>query len=302
MDTFEMDWEDDIDVATCDHEYSSSSSGSVSSVKTSGTFGNVVREKPEKLRTSYDSTFSASPTWSGASSQLSSPVLRREQRLKTSYYDIDGDCDSSSDSEFSDDEHFDPSDASIEAIIQSYLRTAPEIDSAVRIRKVILDIFELIQSHHPPLFNREENSGQSDCVPLDIEIEICTALLLHSAPVSNLKTYCEDHLLRLVTEKGSILSSGTTESHFDVWLEEHDSRLVYGWQIHAQIYRLMALRDALQPFLGPTSKSLDDGASLHVASAVRKRENFLNEVLKIPVDVLLKVDIVRNVLRPVEIG
>ncbi|EPE35647.1 hypothetical protein GLAREA_11347 [Glarea lozoyensis ATCC 20868] len=296
-----MDWDEDINIATRDREYSSSSAGSLASVKTSGTFGNVVREKPRELRASYDSTFSASPTWSGASSQLSSPVLSREERLKTSYYDIDDDCNSSSDLDFSEDEHADPSDASIEAIARSYLRTAPATDGAVGIRKVVLDIFELVQSQNSHLFDREENHVPSTCVPLDMEIEICTALLLHSSPSSNLEKYCEDHLVRIASGKGSIMSSGTTESHFDVWLEDENSHLVYGWQIHAQIYRLMALRDTLQIYLESTSKALD-GASLSVASAVQRREEFLNDVLKIPVEVLLKVEIVRNILRPVEIG
>jgi hypothetical protein len=302
MDTFQMDWEDADDIATYDYEYSSPSPDSTSSVRTSRTFGNLAPQKTQEFRASYDSAFSASLTSSNNSSQLSSPVLRRNDSQRSGFYDIDYDSDSS-DSDPLDDEHVCPSHTSLKAIIRSYLRVADEINTAEGLRKALTDIYELSQAQNYHSFEPEAVAARSNrVIPLDSEAQICTALLLYPSSATKITKLCEEHLIILASTKGNIMSSGTTESHFDIWLEDENCRLIFGWQIHAQIYRLMALRDSLQGHLGFGGNALDDGTSLNVASAVRKREIFLSEVLKVPVNILLRVDAVRGVLRPVEGG
>jgi hypothetical protein len=300
MNTFEMEWED---IATYDYEYTSPSPDSSSSVKTSQTFGKPVPEKTQRFQASYDSTFSASLQSSNNSSPASSPVLRRNDSQRDSFYDIDYDSDSDSDSEFLDDEHECEDDRSeTEAIVRSYLNDAPEIDCAEALEKCMVEIYELLQARNHESFEQDVIVARSLHIPLQSSTQIYTTILQYSSPTTSLTKHCEDHLIRLASSKGTVMSSGTTESHFDIWLEDENCSLIYGWPIHAPIYRLMALRDSLQGYLGTSGEGLDDGTSLNVAGAVRGREMFLNEVLKVPVDVLLGVENVRCVLRPIEGG
>jgi hypothetical protein len=295
-----MDWEEIDNIASYDYKYSSPSPASTSSVKPFQTFGKPVPEKRHGFQASYDSTFSASIQSSNNSSQASSPVLRRNDSQRDSLYDVDYDSDSSSDHDFLDDENECPEYSETELIVRSYLHTAPEIDSIDALQRCVSEIYALLEAQKQQLPEEDVTSLESDDVPLKSSTQIYTTILQNSSPTSTLTRLCEDDLITLASRKGSVMSSGTTESHFDIWLEDDDCRLVYRWQIHAPVYRLMALRDSLENYLGSSIGVLDDGTSLNVASAVRQRESFLSAVLKLPVDVLLGVESVRCVFRPVE--
>lgn len=98
------------------------------------------------------------------------------------------------------------------------------------------------------------------------------------------------------------MSSGTTDSHFEVLLEDQGGNQVFGWELYAPTYALLGVSDVLEDSEKSGSNTSPEyhGEGESIQTCVRNKEVFLNEILRLPADVLLSVDRVRGLLRPVQ--
>ncbi|KAG9228577.1 hypothetical protein BJ875DRAFT_477117 [Amylocarpus encephaloides] len=300
LNTFQMGLEgvDEPILLTANQSSSSSSSSwSGGSGNTSRTFGGTTTINPDELEDSYDVTSLPS---TGSSSQLSSPALHRNYSRISELYDVDFDSYSSS----SEDEFACPSsmeDHSLVSVVQTFLSNTKTPENAVDFQVAIEDIYSTLQDQDNPELEVFPSSKTE--LPLATETQICTAILdssdRHTTKLS------EEHLLTLATSHGNIMHSGTTDSRFHVWLQDQGGQPFYGWEMYAPSYALMAVRDSLEDRMQEEDEKLPEVPVLGrqagcVVGIVRKKERFLNAVLKVPVKVLLSEERVRGLLRPVD--
>ncbi|CAG8970756.1 hypothetical protein HYALB_00001541 [Hymenoscyphus albidus] len=307
MDSFQERWEGQEEL----YEYDSDSSDS-SYCSTSSTGSSRGYDNPSHNRTKY----SYRP-FSPNSYQPPSLTEFHQRRQSDSYdpYDLEYDSSSSSSSASS------PSSSSstesdsylehspLSTTLDNYLSTKPHPETPAELQTAILDINNILQQK---LNGNEDSSSYENStrqiygeLPLSTESEICTTILYNHSSDPKLTQLCEKHLLFLACSHGSIMSSGTTDSHFEVLLEDEGGNQVFGWELYAPTSALLRVSDVLEDGVKSESNTLPEyhaemGEGESIQTCVRNKEVFLNEILRLPADVLLSVERVRGLLRPVQ--